>query len=202
MCDQKKHITSKSWELFSKNGIRNVIMDDIANQMGMSKKTIYRFFKNKSDLVEQALEWQFKNPIFSFKSKNISKLNAIDQYVEFYRFVTEQINNKNHRLQYDLKKYYPLLWNKFNLKSINRFKDELDGNLRQGVEEGLYRRELHIEFISKTMARLYLNMTQADDYIFEKEDILNINYHKELGIYHLYGVCTPKGIEYFKNKLI
>lgn len=201
MSDQKEYITYKSWKLFSKKGIRNVTMDDIAKKLGISKKTIYRFFKNKSELVEHALEWYFQNLAFSFKSPKISELNAIDQYVEFYKFVTEQISNKSHTLQYDLKKYYPKLWDKFNLKTINRFQSELDGNLQQGVKEGLYRKELNIVFISKTMARLYLSMNQVNDYIFEKEDILNIDYHKELGTYHLYGVCTPKGIEYFKNKL-
>lgn len=64
------------------------------------------------------------------------------------------------------------------MKNISRFKNELSGNLQQGIKEGLYRKELNIEFISKTMARLYLSMTLVDDYIFQKEDILNINYHK------------------------
>ncbi|NOU61549.1 TetR/AcrR family transcriptional regulator [Marinifilum caeruleilacunae] len=199
MKNQKEDIIEVCWELFFQFGIRSVTMDDIAAKLGISKKTIYQHFSNKTDLVEQAIEWQINHPKFSFMSENMSQLNAIDQYIEFYRFVVSQISNSCESMRYDLRKYYPKLWHKFHLEKLTRFQSELSQNLQQGIDEGLFRPEVNIEFISKTMARFYLNMVEADNVILEKEDIENIEYHKELGTYHLHGVCTEKGIEYFKN---
>ncbi|WP_321515033.1 TetR/AcrR family transcriptional regulator [Marinifilum fragile] len=199
MKNQRTDIIEVCWELFFQFGIKSVSMDDIASKLGISKKTIYQHFKNKSDLVEQALEWQINHPRFSFQSEEVSHLNAIDQYIAFYKFVISQIENSCDSMRYDLRKYYPKLWNKFHRTNLIRFQTELAQNLEQGIKEGLFRPEINIEWISKTMARFYLNMAETDNVILEKEDISNIEFHKELGIYHLHGVCTNKGIEYFKN---
>lgn len=199
MKNQKEDIIEICWDLFYQFGIRSVTMDDIAGKLGISKKTIYQHFKNKTDLVEEAIEWQINHPKFSFMSEHMSKLNAVDQYIEFYKFVVAQISDSCEALRYDLRKYYPKLWHKFHLEKLTRFQTELAQNLQQGIDEGLFRPEVNIEFISKTMARFYLNMAEADNVILEKEDIAKIEYHRELGTYHLYGVCTAKGIEYFKN---
>lgn len=199
MKNQKANIIEVCWELFFQFGIKSVTMDDIASKLGISKKTIYQHFNNKTDLVEQALEWQINHPRFSFTSEDVSDLNAIDQYIEFYKFVVGQISNSCESMRYDLRKYYPKLWHRFHLANLTRFQTELEQNLKKGIGEGLFRPEINIEWISKTMARFYLNMAEADNVILEKEDIANIEYHRELGQYHLHGVCTEKGIEYFKN---
>ena len=201
MNEQKANIIKVCWELFFQFGIKSVTMDDIAQKMGMSKKTIYQHFTNKTELVEHAIEWQIQNPRFSFESEEIKKLNAIDQFIEFYKFITEQINKQCSALRYDLKKYFPKLYRKFHVENVNNFQVELATNLKQGITEELFRKEINIEFISKTLARIYLNMIQTDSVILEPEDIMNIEYHKELATYHLYGICTDKGIEYFQNKL-
>ncbi|MCT4603013.1 MAG: TetR/AcrR family transcriptional regulator [Marinifilum sp.] len=200
MKNQKEDIIEVCWELFFQFGIKSVTMDDIANKLGISKKTIYQHFKNKTDLVEQALEWQINHPLFSFMSEDVSHLNAIDQYIEFYRFIVNQISNSCESMRYDLRKYYPKLSNKFHLTKLTKFQNELSQNLQQGIQEGLFRPEINIEYISKTMAKIYLNMAEADDVILEKEDFSNVEYHKELVQYHLHGVSTQKGKEYFKNK--
>lgn len=199
MKNQKVDIIEISWELFFQFGIKSVSMDDIASKLGISKKTIYQHFKNKNDLVEQAIEWQINHPLFSFQSEEISHLNAIDQYIEFYKFIVNQIANSCESMRYDLRKYYPKLWNKFHLTKLTTFQNELSQNLEKGIQEGLFRPEINIEWISKTIARFYMNMAESDTLILEKEDISNIEYHRELGLYHLHGVCTIKGIEYVKN---
>lgn len=201
MNEQKANIIKSCWDLFSQFGIKSVTMDDIATQMGISKKTIYQHFKNKRDMVEQAVEWQIQYPRFSFTFKEVIELNAIDQYIEFYKFITQILKEPCHSLHYDLKKYYPDLWDKIHIENTSKFQKELALNIKQGINEELYRPEINVEFISKTMARFYLNMAEADNKIISKDDILNIDYHKELAVYHLYGVCTSKGIEYFKNKI-
>ncbi|PKQ62366.1 TetR/AcrR family transcriptional regulator [Labilibaculum manganireducens] len=200
MNEQKINIITASWTLFFQYGIKSISMDDIASKMGMSKKTLYNYFTNKNELINEACEWDIKNPQFSFKSDQIINLNALDQYFEFFSFINEKILKKCDSLDYDLKKYYPEIWNNFKDEKIKLFQRELLYNLQKGIDEGLYRPELNIDFISKNLVGFYLNLGTTEYQVFSMEEVFNIDIHRELTLYHLYGICTNKGIEYFKNK--
>ena len=200
MNEQKANIITTSWALFFQYGIKSISMDDIASKMGMSKKTLYNYFTNKNELINEACKWDIKNPQFSFKSDRIINLNALDQYFEFFNFINERILKKCDSLDYDLKKYYPEIWNNFKNEKIKLFQRELLYNLQKGINEGLYRPELNIQFISKNLVSFYLNLNTTEYQVFSSEEVFNKDMHRELTLYHLYGICTNKGIEYFKNK--
>ena len=57
----KERIRQKADELFMKYGIRSVSMDDIANALGMSKKTIYQYFVDKDELVDSVVEFDINS---------------------------------------------------------------------------------------------------------------------------------------------
>lgn len=200
MSEQKDKILTVSWEMFFQFGIKSVTMDDIANKMGMSKKTLYQYFANKTELVSQACGWDIKNPKFSFQQDEIKTLNAIDQYFEFFHFINELLQHKCDSMDYDLKKYYPEIWNNFKDEKINIFQREILYNLQKGIDEGLYRPELNIDFIGKNLTSFYLNIATTEYQVFSDREVFNSNMHRELTLYHLHGICTQKGIEYFKNK--
>ncbi|MBN2597296.1 TetR/AcrR family transcriptional regulator [Labilibaculum sp.] len=200
MNEQKINIITTSWALFFQYGIKSISMDDIASKMGMSKKTLYNYFTNKNELINETCEWDINNPQFSFKSDQIINLNALDQYFEFFSFINEKILKKCDSLDYDLKKYYPEIWNNFKDEKIKLFQRELLYNLQKGINEGLYRPELNIQFVSKNLVSFYLNLNTTEYQVFSSEEVFNKDMHRELTLYHLYGICTNKGIEYFKNK--
>lgn len=200
MNEQKVNIINTSWALFFQYGIKSVTMDDIASKMGISKKTLYQFFSNKNELINQVCEWEINNSKFSFKSDQIIKLNALDQYFEFFKFVNEILPQKCDSLNYDLKKYYPEIWRKFKNAKIKEFHMEILYNLQKGIDEGLYRPELNIDFISKNLVSFYLNLSITEYQVFSSDEVFNKDMHRELTLYHLHGICTNKGIEYFKNK--
>lgn len=200
MNEQKVNIINTSWALFFQYGIKSVTMDDIASKMGISKKTLYQFFSNKNELINQVCEWEINNSKFSFKSDQIIKLNALDQYFEFFKFVNEILPQKCDSLNYDLKKYYPEIWRKFKNAKIKEFHMEILYNLQKGIDEGLYRPELNIGFISKNLVSFYLNLSITEYQVFSSDEVFNKDMHRELTLYHLHGICTNKGIEYFKNK--
>ncbi len=200
MSEQKNKILSTSWEMFFQFGVKSVTMDDIANKMGMSKKTLYQCFANKTELVSQACNWELNNPKFSFNENGLKGMNALDQYFEFFNFVNGKIQQNCASLDYDLKKYYNEIWIKFKDSRIIAFHNQILINLEQGVEEGFYRPEINIHFISKNLVSFYLNLSSTEYQVFSPDEVFNKDMHRELTHYHLYGVCTEKGIEYFKNK--
>ncbi|PKQ63588.1 hypothetical protein BZG02_09480 [Labilibaculum filiforme] len=200
MNEQKINIITTSWTLFFQYGIKSITMNDIASKMGISKKTLYLFFSNKTELINQVCDWEIKNPQFSFTSKELIGLNALDQYFEFFEFVNKILPQKSDSLDYDLKKYYPEIWMKLKDAKIKKLQLELHYNLHKGIDEGFYRPELNIDFISKNLVSFYLNLRVTEYQVFSPDEVFNKDMHQELTIYHLYGICTNKGIEYFKNK--
>lgn len=200
MNHQKENIITTSWEMFFQFGIKSVSMDDIASKMGISKKTLYQYFANKKELIEEACKYDIANPKFSFQSASLQKLNAIDQYLEFFEFVNQMISLRCDSLDYDLKKYYPEIWESFKNKKIELFYKEITINLKQGVKEQLFRSDITIEYIAKNLVSFYLNLASMEYRVFNDHEIFNTNMHRELTIYHLHGICTQKGIDYFVNK--
>jgi AcrR family transcriptional regulator len=201
MSEQKENILHTTWKMFFQYGIKSVTMDDIASNMGISKKTLYQYFPNKKELVRQACAWELNHPEFSFRSEKMKQLNALDQYFEFFAFVNDKLQQRCDSLDYDLKKYYPEFWKEFKETRMRKFYDELKINLEQGITEGFYRPEINIHFISKNLVSFYLNLAITEYQVFTDEEVFNIEMHKELTVYHLHGICTEKGIKYFENKL-
>jgi len=196
---QRENIIVASWELFLQHGIRRVTMDDIAMKIGISKKTLYQYYSHKKDLVDQVLSWEMEHPRFSFQSKELETLNAIDQYLEFFQFIKQVIGKSNRCLEYDLKKYFPDSWRKFKEQKQKNFQQDIKYNIEKGIKEGFYRQEINVEIVSKTLVLFYLTLPESEYKIFSEDEILGIQLHREITFYHLHGICTNKGITYLEN---
>lgn len=187
-----------SEELFMQYGIKSITMDDIASKMSISKKTLYKFVSDKRDLVEKAVDYMFfKN---RFHEKCMSEdLNAIEQYTYIHKHVMNIISTTNFSTEYDLKKYYPDIYEQGVEKRNKMMIKGIQMNLEKGIREGLYRPEIDAEVIAKLNVMMKNSM---HDYDFLHENktrflhIMNVNFD-----YFIHGVCSPKGLkEYYKLK--
>ena len=199
MENQKQKILEYACEMFFECGTRSISMDDIAKKLAISKKTLYQYYSNKQDLIDQALKWELAHPKFSFESPMFEGLNAIERYWEFYKFISEMIKKPHHSLEFDLKKYHPELWSNFKNGKMKLFREGLRFNIKQGIKEGFYRQELNIDIVSNLLVRFYLNMWNEDYAVFSKEELMSEELNRELTIYHLHGICSVKGIECLKK---
>ena len=199
MENQKQKILKAAHALFFQCGTRSVSMDDISRNLSISKKTLYQYFKNKNELIENVLNWDLKNPRFNFKAEKYKDLNAIDCYWEFHQFVLEILQQPHHSFEFDLQKYHPELARDFKAKKLELFKADLLVNINQGVEEGLYRDNFNNEIILNLLIRFYLNNwnKEVESYCMGEE--FTGDFHRELTLYHLHGICSVKGIEYLKK---
>lgn len=84
--------------MFAKFGLRPITMDDIAGELSISKKTIYKYFSNKDELVQKAVEKVFNTN--SGQIKDIAKRsgNAIDQLFNIDDMVCGTVENYDHSL--------------------------------------------------------------------------------------------------------
>jgi len=189
----KNKILLNASNLFLSYGFKSVTMDDLANKIGISKKTIYQHFENKTKLVEATTMYVFE--IISTGIDNICALqkNPIEEIYDIKIFIMEHLKEEKSSPQYQLQKYYPRIFSTLKKKKFEVMQDCVKDNLNRGIAQNLYRESINVEFI----ARIYFNsmMVIKDKDLFPLKQF-SMNMLMEHYIeYHLRGICTPKGIE-------
>ena len=174
-------------------------MNDISNELGISKKTLYTFIKDKSELVEKAvlfIEHETQQRIELILHKDY---NSIDQLFEVVKAIIVAVKDLNPVKEHDLKKFYPDIYlNIINLRRQFIYKVIIN-NIRQGKKEGLYRRGLNEEII----ARLHLSRIERiqEDKVFSVEEYTSPRSFTEIFKYHIRGIANEKGIEILEKKM-
>ena len=199
MNEELKNILIKVRELYTKYGIKSITMDDVARELAISKKTLYQYVTDKDDLVGKFID----NEI-AIRREEICKCfrigyNAVEELFAISSFMNKLMRNQNSATDYDLKKYYPVHYH----KTINARREGIYNyilaNLKKGIKEGLYRKEMDKEVIAK----LYLWRTENVhfDELFTVEEFTSVKLFVELLNYHVRGIATEKGIIILENKI-
>lgn len=199
MNEELKSILEKVNDLYQKYGIKSVTMDDVARELGISKKTLYQHVKDKQDLVEQALQLDgLKKAGILKQIMHDSSLNAIEQVIEIYDYIHNAIINKySATIEYDLKKYYPDFFTRMVQMKREHMFENMMANMEKGKKEGLYRSDLN-EKVLATLHVMRVESILSNDYYLSSE-IRPIDFFKELFDYHLRGIATEKGIKEFEK---
>ena len=193
----KDDILKTAAELFLTYGFKSVTMDEIANALGMSKKTIYQYFENKNVLVEATTLYMFNLISNGIDEIRAQKLNPIEEIFEIKRFTMLHLKDEKSSPQFQLQKYYPKIFESLKTNQFCVMEDCVACNLTEGVEQGLYRDTINISFITK----IYFNSMMA---LKDKElfPLNNFSMHELMNHYleyHLRGICTEKGLETLKK---
>jgi AcrR family transcriptional regulator len=187
------------YELYNKFGIKSVTMDDVARELGISKKTLYECIEDKSDLVMHVMEMVNRFHAEKLNEITLQGLNAIEELFEVNRYMTQMVREQNPTLSYDMQKYYPELHKSLMQEQRRRMHDAIRQNLLKGIGEGLYRKEMNVEIISKLhMTRMEYRYRQD---VNQLNDIDSREVMQEIFIYHLHGIANDKGIKILNEKL-
>ncbi|MFZ4740496.1 MAG: TetR/AcrR family transcriptional regulator [Bacteroidales bacterium] len=199
MEEKEIFIIEKVGELFKKYGIKSVSMDDIAQQLSISKKTLYQYFKDKADLVVKVVNSHNCDHDKKFMDLINSEMNAIDALIEVSKHLIEMLKDINPPILYDLRKYYPELTKDLIVNRKDHVYNNIKTNLLKGIEQGLYRQDLNPDIITSIYVK------RMDDVFFEDDYYLNrFAQHEifsQLFIYHIRGIVSTKGLKYFENKI-
>ncbi|MGB0316894.1 MAG: TetR/AcrR family transcriptional regulator [Flavobacteriaceae bacterium] len=189
----KEEIVGEAIRLFLQYGFKSVTMDEIAQQMRISKKTIYTHFETKETLVEAAVLTHHGH--IMDRIKTISK-QAKDPIIELYQLKKEALNhlsNEDNSPQYQLQKFYPSIYQKVRAQEFEILGSSFSNSLKKGIEMGLFRAEVDIDFVT----RIYFNGIQGVTNI-ELFPLAQYKIDKLLVLfseYHLRAICSPLGIE-------
>ena len=111
--DRGKEILAKTVQLFMKFGIKSMTMDDVARQLGISKKTLYLYVSDKNDLVIKTMRAIVDRERQAVINMNSNHSNAIDQLFELSKDVAQKFGSVHPSINYDLQKYHPEAWKVF-----------------------------------------------------------------------------------------
>ena len=197
----KEKIINKAKEMFLRLGFKSITMDDIACEMCISKKTIYKYFSNKDVLIEQSVELVHKE-VHETIDKIVSKnFNAIEENFEIKRMFREMFKSAESSPIYQLKKHYPEIYNKVLTQQVSICEDCFRQNIIKGINEGLYRENLDVDNYVKFYYTLIFNINENT--MLEKDA-------HELEVkaleYHIRAMATLAGIieleKHLKNPII
>jgi predicted transcriptional regulator len=187
----KEKIVHKAADMFITLGFKSVTMDDIARTMGISKKTIYTYFQNKTALVQEATLAMFHVIREGIDYISNQDKNPIEELYEIKKFVMLHLKDESSSPQYQLQKYYPEIFKKLKALQFETMQECTLRNLKKGVAQGLYRPSLNIEFVS----RIYFIgvVGTKDDTLFPNQTFPKATLMEEYLEYHLRGIVTRKG---------
>lgn len=185
-------ILEKVSTLYRKYGIKSITMDDVARELGISKKTLYQFVTDKTDLVQKVVEHVKQCHFVQVIQKPEIERNAIEDLIEVSLHLNAISRDHSASYYYDLKKYYPDVYK--NLMTVRRkfMYESMLANIRKGKKEGLFRKGLD----EKIIARLHLLRIEnlQDTEIFEEDETHSSKFFKEVFVYHIHGLATQKGL--------
>ncbi|WP_367388685.1 TetR/AcrR family transcriptional regulator [Lewinella sp. LCG006] len=189
----KQQIIEKSEELFMRYGIRSVSMDDIARELGISKKTLYQQVENKSDLIRQIFAERSLLERQAIEAMRKESDNAIEEMVEVARFMISRLRLVSPTSRYDLEKYYQDIHRELDHLHMTFFTHFIQENLGRGIEEGLYRRSTKVGLVAKFFVGMATRLAH-NEYFSVKEHSLE-DLVSQLFVYHIHGVASEKGMQ-------
>ncbi len=191
--DQQQRIVQKAHEMFMRFGIRSVSMDEIAAQLGVSKKTIYQFFADKDALVEAVIDIEINSNEQECMGNQSKSENPIHEIFLAVDDVMEMLKVMNPTLVYDLQKYHEAVFRKLNDHKNKFFYKLTRDNLERGIAEGLYRPEINTDIL--TRLRLATIFLMFNPEMMAQGKNSPGDFIKEITMNFLYGLATPKGIK-------
>ncbi len=189
--DIKLRIQEKANELFRRYGIKSITMDEIATQLGVSKKTLYLYFSDKEELVEAVVRNTIKQAQQICNENRDNSKDAVHELFAAMDLMQLIFSEMNPAMMYDLEKFHPASYRLF-LEHKNKYLyDVIRDNLRRGIEQDLYRPEIDIDLVAKI--RLECMMASFNQDVFPPSRYNLSKVHTALIEHFAFGVASLKG---------
>ena len=188
----KKNIIQKASQLFLQRGFKSVTMDELAEALAISKKTLYAHFDNKESLVRESSLAVFDTACREIEEIKDNATHPIEELYTVKTAVLKYYQNEASSPVYQLQKYYPEIYAELKDQEYDRLGVMVKSSLNIGIQTGLFRPNIDLDFVS----RLYMNgMRGIRDIDIFPPDEFNIERLFESYLeYHARAIVTPKGL--------
>jgi len=191
--DTRERILKAAQELFFSYGIRSITMDDISRHLSVSKKTLYRFFEDKDQIVHTLTLLDLKENECMMKDITSKAKDAIDEILQSMECITEQLSKFHPSVIYDLQRFHPKSWSEFKKFTEEQSLTAVMLNLKRGIRQGLYRSDIHIPVLARLRIEEISLAMNPQAYPPQQFDLKKVEV--ELLKHFLYGILTIKGLK-------
>lgn len=192
----KEQILSTAAELFLTLGFKSVTMDDIAQNLGISKKTIYAHFPTKRKLIEATTLHVLENITRGIQDIRNKNHNPIEELFKIKQFTTAYLKDEKSSPQFQLEKYYPQIYRDVQNNHLDLIHYSIEENLKKGIEAGYYRQGIQVSFISKIY---FVGISGLKDPNLFPVGTGMHNLYEQFLEYHLRAIVTDKGLKKLKE---
>lgn len=189
--ETRERIQVKAHELFMRYGVRSVSMDDIAAQLGISKKTIYQFYADKDELVDAVVDTEVSNLENDCSRFFLEARDAIHEIFLTMEKIAEQLRTINPMVLYDLEKFHFKAFQRFERHKHQYLSKIIADNIERGIREEFYRPEINIEVMAKFRLETMMITFNQDIFPYRKYNPGEVA--MEIIEHYVYGLSTIKG---------
>jgi TetR/AcrR family transcriptional regulator, cholesterol catabolism regulator len=197
--EQQNKWLEQTEALFMRYGIKSITMDDVARELGISKKTLYQFVENKDDLVQKVLEQHIEQEQKSCMQVLNGSSSAIEEIMNLVKSNSEQLKHMKSNIIHDLQRYHREAWDKIAQHQSSFMYTVIRRNLERGQAEGLYRMDMDVDIITKI--HIASSFQLLEESLFPSNHYTKFNIFKEYLTHYLYGIVSEKGYAILREKL-
>lgn len=200
MEEKVKEIITSAMEVFLRLGFKNVSMDDMAKELRMSKKTLYKYFSDKHDLVKQVIAMGIEMDRCEIQGSITKADNAIEELLGITEHISVKMKQVHPSIFFELEKYYPESWALF-----QEFRESFTctcmlDNVNRGISEGLYSDNLNADVVAQFFIQIldsvFKQSSQPD------QQLSFVELHRTAVLYHLNSITNNRGKTYLEKKII
>lgn len=193
----KERILKTAVDLFWRYGVKSITMDDIAKELGISKKTIYQHFNDKDAIVKEVVEQELACEKIDIERLEAEANDPIEEVLRTSDYIQASFGTISPVLLHDLKKYHPKAWGLFQKHKHEHIIQGIIDNLRRGIGLGYYRDNINVD----VLARMRVEQIEMafDPAIFPTQKFSIIDVHVQLIHHFLRGILTDKGFTLYNT---
>ncbi len=180
-------------KLFNRFGVRSVSMDDVSKEINISKKTLYKCFRDKNELISSAVNIHIDRMEEAIKEIKFKQSHAIKQLNEITHFAIEQSRAINPNMIFDLKKYHPEIYQELSVRRESHSLIRITENIDLGRSQGVYRTDFDEIIIAKAFSKLTFTTVDSFNDTQSVEEIKRML--SEIMKYHIRGIATSEGLK-------
>jgi AcrR family transcriptional regulator len=195
--EQQEKWLKRIEEAFLRYGVKSVTMDDVARELGISKKTLYQWVSNKEDLVRRVLAYFMEQEREQCEERKQRASNAVEEIFLVIEASARRMQMMKANVLYDLQKYHREAWERLREYQRGFLYGVVRANLERGMREGLYRSDLNVDI----MARLHIATVFQlfDEDLFPRALYPRQELFRHYLTHYLYGIASERGLRLLNN---
>jgi len=190
--EQQEKWLKRVEEIFLRYGVKSVTMDDVARELGISKKTLYQWVQSKEDLVQRVLAQFIQEEQAHYEERMHRASNAVEEVFLVIDASARRMQQMKANVVYDLQKYYREVWERLSEFKQGFLYEVVRANLERGIREGLYRTDLNVDITARLHVATVFHL--FDESLFPRTMYSKQDLFQNYIMLYLRGIVSEKGL--------